>query len=86
MKKELLVRAVDVAKEKAEIIAAASSVSLKDIVNIDYSFSTVMVETRPLRMSKLCECSSKGSASYDIDINPENVNVSDNVTITWSIE
>ena len=50
--------------------------------NIDF-------EIRPMdqmRMEKACcEPSAYGSGSYDIDIEPEDIEVSDTVTVVWQI-
>ena len=59
---------------------------LKDILRIDYSWGEVRFEVEPLRRSLACSenmLMSKGS--YDIDIEPDDIQVADTVTVVWEI-
>ena len=80
--KALLENAVLNARKNAEIIADASNVTLKEIVNIDHSFSEVRLES-----SDYYEESFSMDTSPNLpDLNPEDLNSAKSVTITWSIE
>ncbi len=90
VKNELLSKAIRNAKEKAEVLTSASGVSLKDIQNIEYSWGKIDFEFMSISSAYLYEEENKynmknNSDSYDIDIEPDNINVSDTVTIIWEI-
>ena len=84
--KDSLIRfAVDDAIRKAGIITSTAKVELGDIVNIDYSFKDSEWESRPyLTMDGVSIC--KMAKSFDIDINPEDVDVFNQITIEWEIK
>lgn len=82
-KNELLENAVRDARIKAEALTRAAGVTLKDIWSIDYSWGEVDFEVRPmeeLRMAKF-----DGGGSFDMDIEPDDIDMSDTVTVTWEI-
>ena len=88
-KNQLLGNAVADAKAKASVIADAACVTLKDIQTIDYSWGRLDFEVRPMeRMSADCaggqmmRCKAN---SYDINIEPDDIDVSDTVTVVWEI-
>ena len=85
---ELLGRAVADSKEKAKTLTAASGVGLKDVQSIDYSWGQIDLEVRPLN------CLSPGSRydlcdaemeSVSMDFEPDDIAVSDTVTVVWEI-
>lgn len=80
----LLGKAVEDAVAKAGVLAKASGVSLKEIQSIDYSWGTISFETKPMRSLGMCadECASE---SFDMDIEPDDIEVSDTVTVVWEI-
>ena len=86
-KNELLGKAVKDAKEKAVVITAAAGVTLKDIQNIDYSWGEIEFEVNPMnRLMKSCApVAACADSSYDIDIEPDGIEVSDTVTVVWEI-
>ncbi|HAW15223.1 MAG TPA: SIMPL domain-containing protein [Clostridiales bacterium] len=86
VKNGLLSKAVADAKDKAAVLAEASGVTLKDIQSIDYSWSQIEFESQPMRggFYTLCEGGS-GIDSYDIDMEPEDIEKSDEVTVVWEI-
>lgn len=86
-KNKLLGKAVSDAKEKAVVLANASGVQLKDIQNVDYSWGRIDVEIEPIRLasSKVCKCSELVD-NYSLGIEPEEIDLSDTVTIIWEIE
>ena len=78
------------AKEKAKVLADASGVSLKEIISIDYSFSTIEMETSMMNYAR-CETLTagklldSGNTQIDIDVDPEDIEITDNVTLVWEI-
>lgn len=89
-KNELLGKAVTDAKEKASVLTQAAGVELMAIQSIDYSWSQVNFEVQPMnRMLMADECLAAPmvaeSASYDMDIEPDDIEVSDTVTVIWEI-
>ena len=87
-KNELLGKAVKDAKEKAAVITAAAGVTLKDIQNIDYSWGEIEFEVSPMnRLMKACAPAPSAceDACYDLDIEPDDIEVADTVTVVWEI-
>ena len=88
-KNELLGKAVTDAREKASVLTQAAGVSLKDIQSIDYSWGQINFEVQPMnRMLMVEECCAPmvdGAGSYDMDIEPDDIEVSDTVTVLWEI-
>ena len=82
VKNDLLEKAVEDATTKANVLAKASGVKLKEILNIDYTWGEVKISSEP----KIDWMMSKEESSYDIDIEAEDIDVQDTVTITWTIE
>ncbi len=81
LRQQALANAIKNCKEKAEILTQAAGVSLEEIISINYSWDEVYI--RPAR--ELCEVESLASeAAYDIT--PEDIDISDTVTINWSIK
>ena len=89
-KNDLLGKAVTDAKEKASVLTQAAGVTLKDIQSIDYSWGEIDFEYRPMnRMlmadEYLARPMAAESPSYDMDIEPDDIEVSDTVTVLWEI-
>jgi len=81
LRQQAIAEAVQNCKDKAEVLAKAAGVKLVEIMQIDYSWSEIHFESR----FEVCEMeSSLAAPSYDIT--PEDVDVSDSVTVVWSIE
>ena len=87
-KNALLGKAVADAKEKASVLTQAGGVMLKSIQNIDYSWGEIDFEYSPMdRMLGAKACKPlMATQSYDMDIEPDDIDVSDTVTIIWEIE
>lgn len=88
-KNELLAKAVADSKEKASVLAEASGVTLLGIQSIDYSWGQVSFEVHPMNsmlMAEECEIPSAGAGSYDLDIEPDDLELSDTVTVVWEIQ
>lgn len=81
LRQQAIAGAVKNSREKALVLADAAGVSLGDIVQIDYSWSEIRFETD----FEVCEVDAQVAApSYDIT--PEDVDVSDSVTVIWEIK
>lgn len=88
-KNELLASAVEDSKNKAEVLSKAAGVTLGDIQIIDYSWGEIDFVTRPMN-DMIMECETRVAepmgASYDLDIEPDNIDVTDTVTVVWKIQ
>ena len=84
VKKEVIKRAVENSREKAEILATAAGVKLGEVQSIDYSWGEIEIRTSPVDMFEVKSC--KMESSYDIDIEPDDIDVADTVTILWEIK
>ena len=82
VKNDLLEKAVEDSTTKANVLAKASCVKLKEILNIDYSWGEIDIYSSPMDDWMVCEAAS----TYDIDIEADDIDVQDTVTITWTIE
>ena len=82
VKNDLLEKAVEDSTTKAKVLAKASGVKLKEILNIDYSWGEIEIYSSPMDDWMVCEAAS----TYDIDIEADDIDVQDTVTITWTIE
>ena len=86
-KNELLGKAVADAQTKALVLTQAAGVALKDMQSIDYSWTQINFEVEPMsRMLMTEDCGGEGAGSYDMDIEPDDIDVSDIVTVVWEIE
>ena len=89
-KNQLLAKAVTDAKEKAAVLTQAAGKMLKDIQTIDYSWGEINFEVHPMNKRAVYDCATSPimemRTSYDMDIEPDDVEVSDTVTIVWEIE
>ena len=87
VKNKLLSKAVEDAKEKAAVIAEAAGVQLKEIVTIDYSWKELELISRTCDNRPLAGAMLKSSRmdSYDVDIEADDIQTSDTVTIVWAI-
>ena len=85
-KNELLEKAVADAREKAEVLTNAAGIALKEIQSIDYSWDTIEFETHATnRMMLMKDMATSAEGSFDMDIEPDDIAVSDTVTVTWEI-
>ena len=87
-KNQLLGKAVTDAAEKASVLTRAGGVKLKDIQSIDYSWAQIDFEFRPMRGDLAMDCCAVASSEkeYALDIEPDDIDVSDTVTVVWEIE
>jgi len=89
-KNELLGKAVTDARDKAAVLSAAAGVELKEIQSIDYSWGKIDFEISPMHQTlsaRSCAENDAGeSGSYALNIEPDDIEVSDTVTVVWNIE
>lgn len=90
-KNELLAKAIEDSKMKANVLSRAAEVELKEIQNIDYSWGEIDFVTKPvnnlmLKESRAVEMVNAVEAEgYNIDIEADNIDVTDTVTVVWRI-
>ncbi|MBR6208698.1 MAG: SIMPL domain-containing protein [Oscillospiraceae bacterium] len=86
-KNRLLGKAVTDAREKAEVLTRAGGVELKDIQSIDYSWGQIDFEFRPMMDNLAVGRCAAGMVekSVALDMEPDDIEVSDTVTVVWEI-
>ena len=86
VKNRLLGKAVEDAREKGQILAGAAGVTLGKIRQIDYSWGEMRFETSPMDKMVMADCCVEGpDKSYALDIEPDDIDTSDTVTVIWEI-
>ena len=83
----LLERAVADATEKAAALTRAGGVPLGDLQSIDYSWGRIDFEVLPRKVDGLVECCEIPIEAFGCapDITPDDIEVSDAVTVVWEI-
>ena len=87
-KNELLGKAIADSKEKASVLTSAAGVALKDIQSIDYSWGQIDFEVHSMKCMeapRFVGCAMDESSSFDMNIEPDDIEVSDTVTVIWEI-
>lgn len=86
VKNTLLAKAVEDATTKAWVMAAAAGVLLVELLSMNYSFGDKNLNSEPMgRSMPLLKSANMADANYKINIEPENITVSDTVTMVWRI-
>ncbi|MBR5948829.1 MAG: SIMPL domain-containing protein [Clostridia bacterium] len=85
IKEKLLESAAMNARQKAEILCAASGVSLGELVNIDYNWGDVNVFSLT-NFTRAKNESAVFGASFDAQLSPDDIRSTDSVTFTWEME
>lgn len=86
-KDKLLKNAIEDSKHKAEVLANAADVKLGDIVSIDYSWGEINFVSEPIQNFAFASAEKiSGRAGYDIDIEADDIDVTDTVTVIWNIK
>jgi uncharacterized protein YggE len=84
--KELLRSATVNAKEKAQILCEASNVKLGELITIDYSWGELnIVSHTDYLLEEKCMAMPVGGLA-DIEIEPDDIDVSDTATFVWEIK
>lgn len=84
-KNALLSLAVRDAREKALVLSTAAGAELKELQSIDYSREEQRFETRPMNRMMLDKAVSPKAASFDLKLQPDDISLSDTVTMVWEI-
>ncbi|SFG15685.1 SIMPL domain-containing protein [Pontibacter chinhatensis] len=81
---QLVLQAIAKAKENAQLIAEATGVQLQEILDIDYSFRelTIRSQRHDYRLYETDVVSTYDAAP---DFEPDDIDVSETITITWKI-
>lgn len=82
---QLILQAIAKAKENATLIAGATGVELKEILDIDYSYRELTIRSQRHNYSLY---QTDMVTTYDAapDFEPDDIDVTETVTITWRIE
>ena len=89
VRNELLARAVADSRAKAEVLASASGVELGDILNVDYSWGEMQIYNRTADRMTFGGYNAKAAMteeSFDMDIEADDINLQDTVTVIWEIK
>lgn len=86
-KNELLGKAVKDAVEKAVVLTGAAGLRLGEIQSMDYSWGQINFEVESMErcVTQRELDTSIGSQGYDMDIEPDDIEVQDTVTVVWEI-
>ena len=86
-KEEAMEAAVEDALHQAKILSKAAGESLDSIISINHSYGRIQVEHSYDR-GMLFECQSIKTlhSAPEIDVNPDDIDVDDTVSITWSLK
>lgn len=86
VKNALLAKAVADAKEKAAVLTRAAGVTLLQMQSIDYSWGESDLECRPMNDAlPFRKAALPAAGSCALDIEPDEIPVSDTVTLVWEI-
>ena len=85
LNEELLKSAATNASEKAKILCEATGVKLGDLVNIDYNWHDLNTYSNTnYHLEKRCLAAS--TMQNNIDVTPDDINFSEEVTFIWEIK
>ena len=82
----MLENAINNSKEKAIVLANASGVKLGNILSIDYSWSELRISSSPCENKKWFFEEDNDESDYVIDVEIDDIDVTDTVTVIWNIE
>ncbi len=85
-KDELLTSAVKDAGHKARVLTEAAGLTLGKIESMDYSWGELDLEVRPMYRMEAAGSILAAKASFDMDLEPDDIQVTDTVTVIWQIE
>ncbi len=81
----LLKAATENAREKAEVLCAASGVTLGELVNIDYNWSDITIRSASVYSQQLRTMDAVPKAAMP-EFEPEDIKSSDTATFIWEIK
>lgn len=82
---QLLKSATENAREKAEVLCAASGVTLGELVNIDYSWNDITIHSASVYSEQLRGVGAVPAAAMP-EFVPEDIKSSDSATFIWEIK
>jgi len=82
----LLEKAVEDSRKKAELLTKAAGVALGEVVTIDYSWEEMEIVAKPMNLLRAAGDFAARGQSYQMDMEPEDIDLSDHVTVIWSIQ
>lgn len=85
VKNNLLGKAVEDSRIKAKVLSKAAGVSLGEIKAIDYSWGELEIYSEPMYRDlkmPIAAC----DTDFDIDIEADDIDVQDTVTVVWEIQ
>ena len=82
---QLILRAIDKAKENASLISVATGVELKEILNIDYSFREITIRSEQYNYPMYKSDMLMETANATPDFEPDDIDVTETITVTWRI-
>ena len=89
-KNKVLAKAVTDSKRKADVLCEAAGVVLGDILSVDYSWGELDIYSRPMGVEMLESYQDDedygDTRSMDIDIEPDDIDITDTVTVLWGIK
>jgi uncharacterized protein YggE len=81
LRQQALTEAVKNAAQKARVLAEAAGVKLGDIIRIDYTWTDIFIESN----LTIRESAASPSAP-DYDFNPEDIDITESVSVVWAIK
>ena len=85
-KSELLATAVTDAQRKAAVLTSAAGLKLGEIQSMDYSWGQVDFVVNSInRDLAMEECAVADGGSFDLNVEPDDIEASDTVTVVWEI-
>ena len=72
-------------REKAEILTGEAGVELGQILRMDYSWGEINIRSSPIDSFEV-KVMPLLDSSYDMDIEADDIDVSDTITIEWEIK
>ena len=68
------------------MLSGAAGLKLGAIQSMDYSWGEINMEIYPMsRELDVVDCLASPAGSYDLDIEPDDIEVKDTVTVVWEI-
>lgn len=89
-KNKVLATAVKDSMRKAEVLCGAAGVELGEIQSVDYSWGELDIYSRPMGVDMMDSYSDDEeddvSMLKEIDIEPDDIDITDTVTVLWAIK
>ena len=83
----LLDDAARVCRANAQTLATASGAELGEVIDINYSWGRLDIYSHPVKLERSrCVAKMAPDEAYSIDVNPENIELEESVTITWALK